>query len=181
MIIIVGPLERTHKGNRYLLTVMDFATRFPEAIPLRRIDAATVCELLTLFSRYGLPQELLSDRGGNFTEELLQKLNIQHLKTSPYHPQSNGMLERFHGVLKQTLRKTQDQATQWLPFVLFAYRETPHSSTGFSPFELTFGREIRRPLSIVKETWSLEKKLPLSVVEFILRTQERFQETAKIV
>ena len=50
---IVGPLKRTDKGNRYLLTVMDFATRFPEAIPLRRIDAATVCEeLLVLFSRY---------------------------------------------------------------------------------------------------------------------------------
>ena len=131
---------------------MDFATRYPEAVPLRRIDAPTVCEeLLTVFARYGIPEELLSDRGANFTakltEELLKKLDVKHLKTSPYHLQSNGMIERFHGVLKQMLRKTGDQDAQWdicLPFVLFAYRETPHSSTGFTPFELMFGREIHR-------------------------------------
>ena len=186
---IVGPLQRTKKGHKYLLTVMDFATRFPEAIALKRIDAPTICEeLLQIFSRYGLPKELLSDRGTNFTakltEELLKKLNIKHLKASPYHPQSNGMLERFHGVLKQMLRKTCDQPTQWdvwLPFVLFAYRESIHASTGFSPFELMFGRDIRGPLAILKETWVMDKKLPPSIIEFILQTREKFQQTSQLV
>ena len=87
---------------------MDFATRYPEAVPLRKIDADTVADALCqTFSRFGLPDELLSDRGSNFLSKvltaLLNMLKIAHLKTSPYHPQSNGMLERFHGTLKAML------------------------------------------------------------------------------
>ena len=154
---IVGPLERTRRGNRYVLTLMDFATKYPEAVPLHRIDAPTICqELLTIFSRYGLPEQILSDRGSNFlarvTQELLRKLDIAHLKTSPYHPQSNGMLERFHSTLKQMLRKTCLEIREWdtwISYLLFAYRETPHSTTGFSPFELMFGRDVRGPLTVL--------------------------------
>ena len=108
---IVGSLRRTKKGNKYILTMMDFATRYPEAIPLRRIDAATVAETLCeTFTRLGLPEEMLSDQGSNFTSTLMKKvtelLQIHHLKTSPYHPQTDGMLERFHGTLKGMMRKT---------------------------------------------------------------------------
>ena len=103
---IVGPLQRTKQGNKYVLTFMDFATRYPEAIPLRKIDAATVAEALCqIFTRLGLPQEILSDQGSNFMSHLMKQvteiLGIDRIRTSPYHPQTNGMLERFHVTLRE--------------------------------------------------------------------------------
>ena len=91
---IVGPLRRTKKGNRYILTLMDFATRYPEAIPLRRIDAGTVAEALcTIFTRLGIPEEILSDQGTQFMSTLMKcvmdLLQVQQLKTSPYHPETD--------------------------------------------------------------------------------------------
>lgn len=72
---IVGPLQRTKHGNKYILTIMDYATRYPEAIPLRRTDAATVAEALCqVFARFGLPREVLSDQGSNFLSALMEKV-----------------------------------------------------------------------------------------------------------
>ena len=93
---VVGPLPITDRKNRYILTVMDFATRYPEAFPLRRIDTESVLEaLMHFFSHFGLPKEILSDRGTNFTatlmKEVAKRLGISHIKASPYHPQTNGM------------------------------------------------------------------------------------------
>ena len=90
---IVGPLPRSRSGNRYILVICDYATRYPEAIPLRSIDAEHVAEeLLKFFSRVGVPQEILTDQGSNFTSKLLAELyrllKIQPIRTSPYHPQT---------------------------------------------------------------------------------------------
>ena len=185
---IVGPLQRTDCGHRYILTIMDFGTRYPEAVPLKCIDAPTVCEeLMTVFTRFGFPQEILSDRGSNFTfkvtKALLEQIKVSHLKTSPYHPQSNGMLKRFHATLKSMLRKTCPQPKEWdkwLPCLLFAYRESPHSATGFSPFELLFGREVRGPLMIVKEQWTMKGQPPQSVIDYITEVQQRLLDTSKL-
>ena len=185
---IVGPLQRTDRGHRYILTIMDFGTRYPEAVPLKRIDAPTVCEeLMTVFTRFGFPQEILSDRGSNFTSKvtkaLLEQIKVSHLKTSPYHPQSNGMLERFHATLKSMLRKTCPQPKEWdkwLPYLLFAYQESPHSATGFSPFELLFGREVRGPLMIVKEQWKMKGQPPQLVIDYITEVQQRLLDTSKL-
>ena len=185
---IVGPLERSRTGNKYILTIMDFATRYPEAVPLRKIDARTVADALCqTFTRFGVPCELLSDRGSNFLSKvvaaLLDMLKVVHVKTSPYHPQSNGMLERFHGTLKSMIQKTCPEPKdwdQWLPYLLFAYREAPHTATGFSPFELLFGREVRGPLAVVEEQWEGKQKLPQSVVDFVQTTQQRLRDMAEL-
>ena len=84
---------------------MDFCTRYPEAVPLRRIDASTVADALCeIFTRLGLPEEILSDQGSNFMSTLMKRvmeiLQVKQLRTSP---ESNGMLERFHGTLKAML------------------------------------------------------------------------------
>ncbi len=156
---IVGPLQRTKQGNKFVLTLMDFATRYPEAIPLRKTDAATVAEALChIFTRLGLPQEILSDQGSNFRSDLMKQvaaiLGIDRIQTSPYHPQTNGMLERFHATLKSMIRKSSQEKSEWdryLPYACFAFRDTTHSATGYTPFQLLFGRDVRGPLSLLYE------------------------------
>ena len=172
---IVGPLPRTKRGNKYVLTIMDHATRYPEAVPLKRIDAATVAEeLCTVFTRLGLPSEILSDQGSNFLSDLMTQvteiLGITRLKTSPYHPQTNGMLERFHLTLKSMVRKTADDKREWdtcLPYVCFAFRDAIHSSTGFTPFQLLFGRDVRGPLSLIYESLTGEARGGRAVADYV--------------
>ncbi|XP_035664608.1 uncharacterized protein LOC118408091, partial [Branchiostoma floridae] len=199
---IVGPLPRSHSGNRFILTIVDHATRYPEAIPLPSTEAERVANaLVAFFSRVGIPEELLTDQGANFMStvitQLCEQLGIHKLRTSPYHPQTNGVCERFNGTLKAMLRKlVSDDAKDWdeyLPHICFAYRETPCSSTGFSPFELTFGRPVRGPLTVLQETWLDEEEHEDSLADYItdlktklewmkewsLHTQETAQKKSK--
>ena len=161
---IVGPLSPvSEQGHRYILSVIDVATRYPEAIPLKDISSVAVAEaLFSIFTRLGFPKEILSDRGTQFNSELMKQFHslcaCKGIRTSPYHAQSNGTVERFHGTLKSMLRKViQAHPKQWhryLPALLFACRELPSESTGFSPFTLLFGREVRGPIALLQETWT---------------------------
>ena len=97
---IVGPLPRSRSGNKYILVLCDYGTKYPEAIPLKSIDAEHIAEqLIGVFSRIGIPREILTDQGSNFTSQLLAELyrllNIHPIVTSPYHPQTDGLVERF--------------------------------------------------------------------------------------
>lgn len=172
---IVGPLRRTKRGNKYILTLMDFTTRYPEAIPLRKIDASTVADVLCeVFTRLGIPDEILTDQGTNFLSNLMKKvmetLQVKQIKTSPYHPQCDGMLERFHSTLKSMMRKTCKADKEWdlyLPYTCFAFRDSVHSATGFTPFQLLFGREVRGPLSLLKQQLTGEVTGSRTVVEYV--------------
>ncbi len=133
----VGPLPKTRSGNQFLLTVMCSATRFPEAIPLRKITASVVVKaLVKFFSTFGLPKVVQTDQGTNFLSKLfsqvLTTLNISHRIASAYHPESQGALERFHQTLKAMLRKyCLDTGKDWdegVPLVLFAVREAVQES-----------------------------------------------------
>ena len=187
---IVGPLPRSRSGNRYVLVICDYATRYPEAIPLRSIDALHVAEeLIKVFSRVGVPQEILTDQGSNFTSQLLAELyrllHIHPIRTSPYHPQTDGLVERFNQTLKSMLRKAvTDEGKDWdklVPYLLFAYREVPQASTGFSPFELLYGRNVRGPLDVLKESWEATQKSDESVVSYVLSTQEKLRKMTELV
>ena len=108
---IIGPLPRSRSGNPYVLVICDYATWYPEAIPLCTIDAENIAgELIQLFSRVGVPEELLTDQGSNFTSQLLKEVNrllkISSIWTSPYHPQTDGLVERFNQTLKTMLRNS---------------------------------------------------------------------------
>jgi len=99
------------RGHRYILTVVDYATRYPAAIPLTNISTITVAEaLVSIFSRVGIPHEILSDQGTqfSFTSNLIKEvgrlLSLKQLTTTPYHPQCNGLVERFNGTLKTMLK-----------------------------------------------------------------------------
>ena len=110
---IVGSLPRSQAGNRYILVLCDYATRYPEAVPLKSIDAEHVAEeLIKIFARVGAPQEILTDQGSNFMSKLLTELysllHIHSMRISPYHPQTDGLDERFNKTLKSMLRKAVD-------------------------------------------------------------------------
>ncbi len=184
---VVGPVERSRSGNRFMLVVTDYATRYPEVFPLKSIKAKYVATcLVQLFSRVGFPREILTDQGTNFMSTLLKQvyklLGIKSLRTTPYHPQTDGLTERFNQTLKQMLRKfVCDSGTdwdQWLPYLLFAYREVPQSSTGFSPFELLYGHEVRGPLALLREMWEGDpgRGELTNVVSYVVQMRERLEE-----
>ncbi|KAL2089206.1 hypothetical protein ACEWY4_016105 [Coilia grayii] len=188
---IVGPLERTRSGHRFILVVCDYATRYPEAFPLRKVTAGAIARtLLQLFSRVGLPQEVLTDQGTAFLSKTLKQmyslLGIKSIRTTPYHPQTDGLVERYNRTLKGMLRKfvaaNGKDWDQWLPYLLFAYREVPQASTGFSPFELLYGRQVRGPLDLLREAW--EQPPPAggsSVIAYVLKMRDKMEELASLV
>ena len=187
---IVGPLPRSRAGHRYVLVVCDYATRYPEAVPLKTIDAECIAEeLVKIFARMGIPKEILTDQGSNFTSQLLAEvyrlLHVDALRTSPYHPQTDGLVERFNKTLKEMLRKTAvEDGKDWdrlIPYVLFAYREVPQESTGFSPFELLYGREVRGPLDVLKEVWESSSRSDESTVSYVLLMRERLEKMTTLV
>ncbi|XP_075733060.1 uncharacterized protein LOC142775507 [Rhipicephalus microplus] len=161
---IIGLLSPTsEKGNRYVLTMIDFATRYPDAVALPSIEARQVAEgLLEMFSHVGIPKEIISDRGTSFMSAVMKEfsrlLSFKQLPTTPYHPMANGLIERFNGTLKRMIgRMCQERPKTWDRYIgplLFAYRELPQFSTGSSPFELLYGRYVRGPMAVLKELWT---------------------------
>ncbi|KAJ1103661.1 hypothetical protein NDU88_001082 [Pleurodeles waltl] len=190
---IVGPLDpKTALGNRFILVLVDHATHYPEAIPLRTVTATVVNRaLLGIFTCVGFPKEVVSDRGTNFMSAYIKstwdECGVTYRFTTSYHPQSNGLVERFNKTLKGMISGLTDaMRRKWdvlLPCLLFAYREVPQKGVGFSPFELLYGHPVRGPLSIVKEGWEKAPKTPpQDVVSYMLahRNQtQRFWKQAK--
>ncbi len=143
---------------------------------------------MLLFTRVGVPEEVLTDQGPNFMSALLEEvyrvLQIRRIRTTPYHPQTDGLVERFNGTLKSMLKKfTNRNATDWdeyLPYLLFAYREAPQESTGFSPFEMLYGHRVRGPLDILREGWTDEKAEEVPAITHVVTMRNRLSEMAKL-
>nr|XP_054769552.1 uncharacterized protein LOC129277391 [Lytechinus pictus] len=184
----VGPLPRTRSGHRFLLTIMDLSTRFPEAIPLKSITAKTVVQaLVQFFTRYGLPKEIQSDQGSNFMsgifQQVMKELGIKQIKSSAYHPQSQGALERNHQTLKTMIRAyCEDYPDDWdkgISFLLFATRDSPNESTGFSPFELVYGHEVRGPLKLIKERFMVQDD-DVNLLDYVSKFRERLSKACDV-
>ena len=163
----VGPLNKTRKGNKYILVVMDYFTKYPEARATKDATADKVAEFLfkEIICRHGCPKIMISDNGSHFrnqvVKQLCEKYGIKHNFTSPYHPQSNGLVERFNRTLCESLAKLSNQEKQWDEFIepaLFAYRTTKHSTTKYTPYYLMHGKEARLPID--------EEELPEEVEDF---------------
>ena len=164
---LIGELfSASSRGHRYILTVVDYATRYPEAVALKNISTVSVAEaLVCIFSRVEIPEEILSDQGTQFTSALMKEvgrlLSVKQLTTTPYHPQCNGLVERFNGRLKTMLKRMcAERPKDWdryLDALLFAYREAPQKSLGFTLFELLYGRSVNGPLQILRQLWKRNK------------------------
>jgi len=148
-------LDRSRSGNKFILVGVWRTRRFPFAIPIPDKKATTVARALfdNILSLFGLPEELTSDQGKEFVnsvlEELKKYLRMEHKLSTPYHPQTNGLVERFNRTLKEGLRKYCSANKQdwdlYLQHFMFAYRAAMQDSIGMSPFKMTFGYEPRMP------------------------------------
>ena len=180
---ITGPHPRSSRQNQYILTCVCHFSKWAEAIPIRNHTAPTVARALVvhIFSRFGTPKQLLTDRGREFESELFLELmkwmEIDKLRTSAYQPSTNGAVERFHRTLNTMLGKVvSDSQRDWddrLPAVLAAYRSSLHESTGYTPNRLFLGREVRMPLDLLLDLPEHERTQTLSVSDFVRQTQER--------
>uniref|UniRef100_A0A9J7ZU93 Gypsy retrotransposon integrase-like protein 1 n=1 Tax=Cyprinus carpio carpio TaxID=630221 RepID=A0A9J7ZU93_CYPCA len=186
---LIGPLERSARGHRFALVIVDYATRYPEAVALRNISAKSVADaLFRLISRVGIPKEILTDQGTAFMSrtlsELYELLGIKAVRTSVYHPQTDGLIERFNRTLKTMIRKfVQEDAKnwdRWLEPLLFAVREVPQASTGFSPFELLYGRQPRGVLDVLKETWEDGRSDSKNEIQYVLDLRAKLHTLGRL-
>jgi len=167
----IGPLEPpSRRGHKYIICAVDLCTRWAEAIPVRNITAKSTCDvLMKIFSSTGFPKTICSDQGTNFTAQLTREfmniLGVSPRFSTPGHPESMGAVERYNKTLKEMLSKNiQENGRDWdvhLPYLLFAYREVPHCTTGMSPFQLVYGRLPRGPLTWVKDHWTGIREIPI--------------------
>lgn len=148
---LIGPLP-TSAGNRYCLTCIDRFSRWPTAIPIPDISAHTVATAFIngWVALYGVPERITTDLGRQFESNLFQELTntlgIQHLRTTAYHPQANGMIERWHRSLKNAIKCYASKDWSFaLPLVLLGLRTTVKLDIGASPAELLYGTQLRLP------------------------------------
>uniref|UniRef100_A0A9J7ZY96 Integrase catalytic domain-containing protein n=1 Tax=Cyprinus carpio carpio TaxID=630221 RepID=A0A9J7ZY96_CYPCA len=181
---------KSARGHEHILVIMDYATRYPEAIPLRKATTKAIAqELFLLFSQVGIPSQILTDQGTLFMSRMMadvcKLLKVQQLSTMVYHPQTDGLVERFNQTLKQMLRRVaaEDKRDwdQMLPYVLFGVREIPQASTGFTPFELLFGQQPRGLLDVAREAWEQQPAVHRTTIEHVREMRERIDKVMPII
>ncbi|CAF4054104.1 unnamed protein product [Didymodactylos carnosus] len=146
-----GPFSRTPNENRYVLCITDHFTRWVTAVALPDCKAETIYN--EYICKYGVPTTILSDQGNHFKNQLMDATAIllghHHIYSTTYHPQTNGMIERFNATFVPQLAKLQDtESNNWdsfLPSVVFAYNTGQHNTTGYSPFQLQYGQKSKLP------------------------------------
>ena len=156
---ILGPLPKTKGGNAYVLVASDYFTRWVEAYAIPNQEAVTVAQKLVdeLFCPFSTPEQLHSDQGRQFESDLIAEvcriLKIHKTRTTPYHPQGDGLVERFNRTLLDMLATmTKEQPGDWdghIRRVCLAYNSSIQATTGYTPFFLMFGREARLPLDLM--------------------------------
>jgi hypothetical protein len=181
---IVGPLPPGDYPERYLVTFIDRGTNWVEADPVSTITASEIAAsfLRTWFARFGVPSTLTTDRGTQFESELFAELSkligFHRLRTTSYHPQANGKIERFHRTLKACLRSRSESWKDALPIVLLSYRIIDHDG-GPSPFELLTGLKAQIPRTLVTDA---AEQPPQFNTDFVTKLSQhlydlRFQRT----
>lgn len=145
----IGPFILSENGNRYAVTLQCDLSKYVIAIPIPDKSAKTIAKavLEKCILIFGAMKSIKTDQGTEYKgvfEEICKLLHIKHKRSTPYHPQTIGALERNHKVLNEYLRifsnARKDDWDQWLPFYCFAYNTTPNLQHNYTPFELVFGR-----------------------------------------
>ena len=188
--IVSFPTE-TNSGNTCAVVISDYFTKWTEAFALPNHQAMTVADTLVteVFMRLGVPRVLHSDQGPEFRSDLMRSvcelLEIKPSKTAPYHPQSDGQVERFNRTLIAMLSKlcleNKDDWDDHLPYVMCAYRSTMQESTGYSPNRMMLGREITLPMDLMYPIpdSDLPYNCPIEYVEWVREAMEGGFEHAR--
>ena len=174
---------------QYALVTIDSYSKYPFVFPLRNLSSQSICDcLISQFSVTGIPSKISCDNASNFRSQLasefMKRLGCSPIFPQPYHPRAVGLSERMVGTIKQMIGKlAADHPRSWhkyLPFIVWALRETPNSSLGISPNMMVFGRHLRGPLAILKDTWLGEKPWPTglgkSAVQYLIDLKQKLIE-----
>ncbi|VDI82433.1 Hypothetical predicted protein [Mytilus galloprovincialis] len=182
---ILGPLPKTRQGNRYCLVLTDCFSKWTDAYGIPDQEAATVAKIFVneFVCKFGTPLQIHTDQGANFESKIFkgmcELLCIDKTRSTSFHPQSNGCVERFNRTLTNMLSMycAKDQAVwdEYLPQVLLAYRSSVHSTTGFTPNFLTFGREVTLPLQAIIPMPSPAQDYATCKEDFVIDLQNRLQ------
>lgn len=186
---LVGPLPETPRHHRWILVIMDHFTRWQDAIPLVDATAPTVAAALDerVFCYLGLPEQIHSDQGAQFESQLISELctlwQVKKSRTTAYHPQANGMVERGNRALGDSLRalilqRGQDEWDLLLPQLMTAFQGIPHSVTGETPNQLMLARELRLPDQLLTQT-TPDSDVPQH--EYVLEVQKRIAEAHRML
>ena len=167
---ILGPLPKSNRGNVYVLVIGDYFTKWIEAIALPNQEAETVARAFVeeFICRFGVPKELHTDQGRNFEANLMKEvcrlLGVKKTRTCPFHPKSDGFVERFNRTLVTMVSAALDpeqHQRDWderIPCAMLAYRTSVQSSTGETPSMMMLGRETTLPIDVLVETPSPEEE-----------------------
>ena len=151
----LGPMTASSKGNRYIITATDMFTKWAEARAIRSENKRTAADFFIeqIVTKHGTPKRILSDRGSQFraqfSEYLFKRLGTQQVMTTSYHPQCNGLVEKFNQTLSNMLSMyVSANQRDWcgaVHAVTFAYNTSVNATTGYTPFFLVHGREATLP------------------------------------
>ena len=184
---IAGPVS--NKGNKYILVVQDYFTKWVECFPMANMEAGTVAKIVVeeVVTKFGIPNKIHSDQGRQFESELFKEmcklLQIEKTRTTAYHPKSDGMVEMFNRTLASMISMFVDENhSDWdelLPYMTMAYRATENETTGMSPNILMLGRETTTPLDIAFEMPAAIKAIPAN--QWVWELQDRMERAHKFV
>ena len=180
---LVGPLPKSDNENEYMLTWQDCLSKYSGAIPLASIDAPTIAVAFAerFICLYGCPESIQTDQGPQFMSEIMagfaELFKIRQLRSSAYHPQSLGALERSHHTFVEYLRHycKKNDWDLWLPYAMFSFNTSVHESTGVTPHEVIFGRKANLPSEFAEE------KVPMTFNKLVNDLLNRLVDTESMV
>jgi len=167
---LVGPLYLTQRNNQYIVVLVDYFTEWVEAEPLQKTESQDIIRFLTsVFSRHGIPEVLITDNGKQFvsnqTKGFLDLYNVYMLPAATYHPETNGKVENRNKEICKYLRLLSEKERDWdelLPSALWSLRTAKNEKTGFSSFELLYGRRDKQPFELLV---NIDRKQPQETKE----------------
>lgn len=179
---ILGPFPRSNKGNKFLLVVGDYFSKWLDAIPVKDQEATTIAKAFVnrIVSIFGAPLQLHTDQGSNFEStvfrEICKILGIKKTRTTPLHPQSDGMVERGNRTISHMIpafiSENQRDWDENIYLLMLAYSSSVHESTKVTPNEMVFGRQVTLPIELIYGKPTADTEIPDSCEEYAYQLQQ---------